>query len=261
MDDRAGWEIIAGHYLCPVEKPADGVLDSLSAYPCLDDYGQRIDSVLSIMDVCQPWLRGPAARRLADAAYYGNDAIDQQVEFYGIRVLPDQVRMSADEYQASDMEAISAFVLACAARALQALIPLLNGERGRADDWEWHRVFLESIYPVCECGGSVHLSLDANEVDACHQISELADDASRLAAFTVDGHRGAEERRQLDGTEARDLAIRTKALELICTGTKLHNLSSKLLEWQRRETGQALSKPQMNAILKRYNLHSKPSKK
>lgn len=70
-----------------------------------------------------------------------------------------------------------------------------------------------------------------------------------------------EGRRQLDGTDARDEAIRLKALELIRTGTKLHNLSSKLRGWLLRGTGKSLSKPAMNAILKRYGLHSSPAKK
>lgn len=256
MDERAGWEIIVGHYLCPVDGPSGGVLERLAVYPRFDDYATRINSVLSIMDACRPWLRGPAARRLAEAAYNRNDAIDQMVEGYGGSVLPNDVRMAAGDEDASDMEAISAFVLACAAHALQALVPLLSGEKGGADDWEWHRVFLDSIYPVCECGGSLRLTLSADEVDVCHLVAELAEDASSFAAFTADGYRGAEERRQLNGAEARDLAIRSKALELIRSGTKLHNLSGKLRAWQQRETGQALSKPAMNAILKRYNLHS-----
>lgn len=272
MDERIGWEIIVGNYLVPIDRPSDGVLERLAAYPRFDDYAQRIGSVLSIMEACRPWLSGPAARRLAEAAYARNDAIDQMVESYGGSVLPGQVRMAAGDDHASDMEAISAFVLACAAHALQALVPLLRGEEGVADDWEWHRVFLDSICPICECGAAPSLTLAADEVDVCHLVAELAEDAAVIAARSADGYRGAhgyrrvngemvEGRRQLDGTEARDLAIRAKALELIGAGTKLHNLSSKLREWQQRETGKALSKPRMNDILKRYSLHSSPSKK
>ena len=266
MDEGAGWEIIVGNYLCPIERPSDGVLARLSAYSRFDDYAARINSVLSIMDACRPWLRGPIARRLAEAAYNRNDAIDQMVEGYGGSVLPNEVRRAAGDEDASDMEAISAFVLACAAHALQALVPLLRGEDGRADDWEWHRVFLDSISQVCECGSSLSLTLAADEVDACHLVAELAEDAAVIAARSADGYRGAhgyrrvngemvEGRRQLDGTEARDLAIRAKALELLRGGAEPHNLSSMLRDWQKIKTGRALSKPAMNAILKRYNLH------
>lgn len=257
MAEHSEWERIAGHYLCSVGDEVGSVLERLSDFQYQGDYTEQVEPVLLIMGICRPWLQGPAARRLADAAYSSNDAIDQQLEFHGIDVLPSQVRAAAGGCEASDMEAVSAFVLACAAHALQALTPILQA---KPDDVVEHlaryRLYLEAIWPVWECAGSARLSLDADAIAACHRIAELAGTASNLTAFAVDGHFGAEVRRQLDGVEARDLAIRVKALELIRAGTKLHNLSSKLRAWQQRETGQALSKPAMNAILKRYNLHS-----
>jgi hypothetical protein len=277
LDDRIGWKILVGSYLEPVENPVEGVRARLADYRRFDDCEARISSILSIVEACRPWLDGAHARRLAEAAYTRNDAIDQMAEGYGGRVLPGEVRRAAGYEQAGDMEAISAYVLACAAHALQALLPILAGERGGADDWEWHKVFLDSVGAVRDC--AVHgytapnpSGLSAGEIDACFEIADLADAAALIATRSASGYRGiegyqpvggllVEGRRQLDGTDARDEAIRLKALELIRTGTKLHNLSSKLRGWLLRGTGKSLSKPAMNAILKRYGLHSSPAKK
>ncbi len=271
LDDRMGWEILVGSYLEPVESPAEDVRVRLASYQRYGSCAARIGSVLSIVEACRPWLSDVCTRHLAEAAYNRNDAIDQMAEGYGGRVLPDEVRRAAGDEQAADMVAISAFVLACAAHALQALMPILAGERGAADDWERHRIFLESVGAVRDC--AVHgctamnsAALSESEIDACFHIADLADAAALTAARSANGYWGAdgyhrlggvmiEGRRQLDGTDARDEAIRLKALELIDGGTKLHNLSSKLRKWQLLEAGQALSKPAMNAILKRLKIH------
>jgi hypothetical protein len=209
------------------------------------------------MDQCRPWLTRAHAGQLTEAAYRHNDAIAQQLAFYSFNVVPDQVRAFAAPCEADDMEAIAAFVLACAAHALVAISPILQSERADAvAHLEQYRGHLETIWPVLECTTSARLSLDAEEINACHQIAELAGVASGRAWFKLDGYWGELGRRVDAGSDARDAAIRHKALELILAGTRLHNLSRKLRAWQKRETGQALSKPAMNAILQKFNLHS-----
>lgn len=258
MDDSAGWVLITGIYLdSAAMAPRSVVVERLASYPNFSSYAVQVEALLSIMDQCRPWLTRACAAQLTAAAYRDNDAIAQQVEFYGFDVLPGRVRAAAACYEAGDMEAIAAFVLACSAHALGAISPILQGAQVDAvAHIEQHRMYLETIWPVWECATSIHLSLEADEIDSCHRIADLVGDASSQAAFKVDGHCGELERRRLAGSDARDSAIRQKALELIRLGSPLHNLNSKLRAWQQRETGQALSKPAMNAILKKFNLHS-----
>jgi len=257
MDDNAGWVFITGIYLeSGAVAPRSAVMDRLASYPNFASYARQAEALLSIMDQCRPWLTCACAGQLTKAAYRHNDAIAQQVEFYSYRVLPDQVRAFADRCEAGDMEAIAAFVLACAVHALGAISPLMQGEQVDAvEHLEQYRVYLETIWTVCGCGVLEGLSLDWAEVDACLRLSDLAGDASSQAWFKVTGHFGELERRRLESSDTRDAAIRRKALELVGAGTRLHNLSSKLRAWQKKETGQALSKPAMNAILKKFNLH------
>ncbi|WP_206419387.1 hypothetical protein, partial [Ectopseudomonas oleovorans] len=85
MDDRIGWKILVGSYLEPVENPVEGVRARLADYRRFDDCEARISSILSIVEACRPWLDGAHARRLAEAAYTRNDAIDQMAEGYGGR--------------------------------------------------------------------------------------------------------------------------------------------------------------------------------
>jgi hypothetical protein len=189
------------------------------------------------------------------AAYRHNDAIAQQVEFYSCRVLPGQVRAFADGCEAGDMEAIAAFVLACAAHALGAIAPLMQAEQVDAvAHLEQYRVYLETIWPVCECSALEGLSLEWDEVDACLRISDLAGDASSRAWFRVTGHLGEFKRRKADQADARDAHIINKAFDLLKSGTThRRNLNSKLRDWQRRKTGKALSKPAMDAVLKAFD--------
>lgn len=257
MDDKDGWVLITGIYLeSGAVAPRSAVLERLASFSNFASHAPQAEALLSIMDQCRPWLTRACAGQLTEAAYRHNDAIAQQLEFYSFNVVPDQVRAFAGLGEAGDMEAIAAFVLACAAHALGAISPLLQSKQADAvAHLEQYRDHLETIFPVWECATSTHLPLEADEIDACHQIAELADDASGLAWFKREGYWGELERRRFDGSDARDAAIRQKALELILAGTRLHNLSSKLRAWQQRETGQALSKPAMNAILKKFNMH------
>ncbi|MER2097798.1 MAG: hypothetical protein ABS977_12840 [Pseudomonas qingdaonensis] len=52
----------------------------------------------------------------------------------------------------------------------------------------------------------------------------------------------------------RDQAIYSKGLQLLSQGTQYRNLNSKLRAWQERETGGALSKVQMYAVMARVGL-------
>jgi hypothetical protein len=258
MDDKDGWVLITGIYLeSGAVAPRSAVMERLASYPNFARHAVQVEALLSIMDQCRPWLTRAHAGQLTEAAYRHNDAIAQQLAFYSFNVVPDQVRAFAAPCEADDMEAIAAFVLACAAHALVAISPILQSERADAvAHLEQYRGHLETIWPVLECTTSARLSLDAEEINACHQIAELAGVASGRAWFKLEGYWGELGRRVDAGSDARDAAIRHKALELILAGTRLHNLSRKLRAWQKRETGQALSKPAMNAILQKFNLHS-----
>lgn len=256
MDDRGEWAFLTGCYLVPDGNPGDRIRERLSCFPYLDDYTGQVDGVLAIMGECWPWLNGPDAHRLTAEACGNNDAIAQQVDFYGVDVLPGQLRAFAG-CTADDMEAIAAYVMACAALALQTLFPVLQSKQ--ADDiahLEQHLLYLEEIRHVSDCTASTRLTLGADSVESCHRFAALADDASRAAARRADGFCAEIKRRRLDGADARDEAIRAKAFELIRTGTRLHNLSSELREWQAEQTGRALSKTAMNAVLRKLNLHS-----
>ncbi|MBJ7548206.1 hypothetical protein JHC42_15300 [Pseudomonas sp. OA3] len=256
MDDRGEWAFLTGCYLVPDGRPADRIRERLSCFPNLDDYTGQIEGVLAIMGECRPWLTGPDAYRLTAEACGKNDAIAQQVDFYGVDVLPDQLRTFAG-VTAGDIEAIAAYVMACAALALHALFPVLQDKQTDAvAHLDQHLLYLDAIHPVRDCVASTRLALDADAIAGCQRFADLSDAASRLAVFKADGYWGELARRLQTGSDVRDEAIRQKALELVRSGTRLHNLSSKLRAWQLRETGQALSKPAMNAILRRYNLHS-----
>lgn len=256
MVERGEWAFLTGCYLVPDGSPVDRIRERLSCFPYLDDYTGQVEGVLTIMGECRPWLTGPAAYRLTAEACGKNDAIAQQVDFYGVDVLPNQLRAFAG-VTAGDIEAIAAYVMACAALALQALFPVLQSKQSDAvAHLEQHLLYLEEIRHLSDCAASTRLTLGADSVESCHRFSELADDASRAAARRVDGLWAERKRRRLDGADARDEAIRVKAFELIRTGTRLHNLSTELRDWQLEQTGQALSKPAMNAILKRFNLRS-----
>lgn len=255
MVDRGEWAFLTGCYLVPDGSPVDRIRERLSCFPYLDDYTGQVDGVLAIMGECQQWLTVPAARQLAEAACDNNDAIAQQVDFYGVDVLPDQLRAFAG-VSVGDIEAIAAYVMACAALALQALFPVLQSKQSDAvAHLEQHLLYLEEIRHVNDCAASARLTLGADSVESCHRFAELADDAARAAARRADGFCAEIKRRRLDGADARDEAIRAKAFELIRTGTRLHNLSSELREWQAEQTGRALSKTAMNAVLRKFNLH------
>lgn len=213
--------------------------------------GQLVASALEILRMCRHWLTDGTASALCGAAINQNDSIYQAVAFSSPDRLADTVRWASGLDYVTDIEAIVAFAWSSATLAIQALHTTTMADE--IDALELYRTYLESI---AECVTSAGVWLSADECEACNKLGDLAADASRLAYFKAQGYRGELIRRQESGQDQRDQAIRKKALELIRSGTRLHDLSGKLRAWQLRETGVALSKPAMNAILKKINLHS-----
>ena len=147
------------------------------------------------------------------------------------------------------MQAITAFALGCCMRALNAIGDCLQGiERDEIAALGMFQTYLDAI-DECVTGAGVWLA--PNECDACNALGDIARHASEQAAFKADGIWGGIERRGKNGTETRDRALKLKALQLLAAGTELHNLNSKLRAWQLRETGKALTKPAMTALLRR----------
>lgn len=211
---------------------------------------QLIERVLAILSRCRYWLADDTASTLCAAAISQNDSIYQAVTFSSPARLADTVRQASGLDSVTDMEAIAAFARSCAALAIQALHTTTLADEIEA--LELCRTYLEAI---AECVTSAGVWLSPDECEACNELGDLAAEASKLAYFQAEGYRGELIRRQEDCRDQRDHAIRQKALELIRAGTGLQNLSSKLRAWQLRETGVALSKPAMNAILKKFNMH------
>lgn len=241
---------LEGLSVVPFDTPTATIRARLTALPQFARYTRQTDAALEILDKCRNWLTDNSAATLCSAAFGRNDSVYQAVAFASPAMLADEVRQAADLDSATDMQAIAAFAWACALHALDAL----NGSTA-ADEIEALELCRAHLEAIAECVTSAGVWLAPDECEACNVLGDLATEASKLTYFKTEGYRGELIRRQEDGRDQRDQAIRKKALELIRAGTGLQNLSSKLQDWQLRETGEALSKPSMNAILKRLGLH------
>ena len=241
--------IMAGFPAVLLGTPAAEIRRRLADLPAFDRFAAQADAALAIMDRCRPWLRGEDGAALCHAAYGKNDSIYQHVSHYGSAMLADEVRWAADQFDAASMVAIAAFAFASSLRALVALDESMRGVQ--PDELEALDLFRTYTGTIVECVDGAGVRLTADECDACNELGEMAEEAVRHAAFKADGVRSGIVRRGGDGTKERDRAIEVKALELIMNGTKPHNLVSKLRAWQRRETGSALTKPAMGALLRR----------
>lgn len=246
------WPTVAGVSVATLDAPTASILLRLTELPQYNRYADQVGAVLALLDRCRARLPNEVAPELCHAAYNQNDAIYQSVSFASPAILADEVRRAAQLDTATDMQAIAAFVLGCCVHALHAIGDCLQGnEPDEIAALDLFRTYLDSI---SECVQRAGAELSADEYEACNEMERLAYDASKQAGFKADGIWGGLERRGPNGTAARDLEICQKALELFRAGTRFHNLSSKLRAWQQREHGKALSKPAMDAILKRWGL-------
>ncbi|WP_193452836.1 hypothetical protein [Pseudomonas nitroreducens] len=238
----------------PIGTPIEVIRARLESLPRFPRYADQVDAVLALLGSIRPWLSGEAGPALASAAYDHNDAIFQLIDGYSERVLPNKLRQFSKVPSATDMETIMAFALGCGLRALGALASVL--EVDQEDELSSLEMFSLHLETIAECLPAAAVSLDVpeNALQACEELGESARDGAKQATAKADGIRGGFARRGRDGSGPRDAAIRAKALELIRSGTRLHNLNSKLRAWQKRETGQAISKPAMGAILCRLGL-------
>ncbi|EIK53226.1 hypothetical protein YO5_09155 [Stutzerimonas stutzeri TS44] len=208
-----------------------------------------VDAALAIMARCLPWLTDEGASDLCCAAYLKTDSISQNVAYASPARLADEVMTAAGMFDAADMPAIAAFAFACAAHALRALEDWLQGDAG--DELDGVSLFRAYMAEIDGCVSSAAIGLSPDEDDECNALGTAAAYASNLAADKANGLLSAIARRGSDGTEERDRLIAIKACELLISGTKLHNLIGKLRQWQARETGEALTKPAMKAVLLR----------
>lgn len=229
--------------------PTPEIRGRLSALPAFGRFAAQVDASLAIMDRCRTWLRNEEGAALCHAAYLKNDSIYQNVSYAGSTMLADEVRWAANLFDAASMAAIAAFAFASSLRALKALDESMRGVQ--PDELEALDLFRTYTGTIVECVDGAGVRLTADECDACNELGDMAEEAVRHAAFKADGVWSGIVRRGADGTKERDRAIEIKALELIMDGTKSHNLNSKLRAWQRRETGSALTKPAMGALLRR----------
>jgi len=238
----------------PIGTPIEVIRGRLEVLPRFPRYADQVDAALALLGSIRPWLSGETGPTLASAAYDHNDAIFQLVDGYSVRFLPNSLRQFSKVPSASDVETIMAFALGCSLRALGALASVLGGDQ--EDELSSLEMFSLHLETIAEYLPAAAVSLDVPDdgLLACDELGERARDGAKRATAKADGIRGGFARRGLDGTGPRDAAIRAKALELIRAGTRLHNLNSKLRAWQNRETGQALSKPAMGAILCRLGL-------
>lgn len=212
--------------------------------------GQLVERALEILSRCRYWLADDTASTLCAAAISQNDSIYQAVTFSSPARVADTVRQASGLDSATDIQVIAAFAWSCATLAIQALHTTTMA--GEIEALELCRTYLEAI---AECVTSAGVWLSPDECEACNELGDLAAEASKLAYFKAEGYRGELIRRQESGQDQRDQAIRKKALELIQEGKGLCELSGILRAWQLHKTGVALSKPAMNAILKKFNMH------
>ena len=241
-----------GLSVVPLDSFTATIRGRLATFSRFKQYTKQVDAALEIMSQCRPWLSDNDAPALCGAAFGQNDSIYQAVAFSSPTMLADHVRQAARLDSASDMQAIAAFALACALQALHALADCLQDMA--ADEISALGLYRAHLEAITECIPGAGAWLDKDECAACFELGDLAAEAAKQAGFKADGIWSGIERRRHDGTAARDLEICNKALELIRAGTRFHNLNSKLRTWQHRKHGAALSKPAMDAVLKRWGL-------
>jgi len=241
---------IGGLAIHPTHTESGTIREHLKGLSIFDGYASEIDAALNIMEHCRHWLPEEIGAQLSNAALQHNDAIYQVVSYYGAEHLAARFRSDTDVETATDVQAIAAFALANAIRALCGLADHLQVAEGQEiPALEEYQRYLECID---ECIPAASAWLDPDENEACCKIGDLASAASKHADNKIDGIlSGITRRKELTN---RDLAITEKALELYWAGTSFHNLNSKLRAWQQRETGKSLSKVQMGEILKRAGL-------
>ncbi|WP_273926958.1 hypothetical protein [Pseudomonas rubra] len=241
---------IGGLAIHPTHTKSSSIREYLKGLSIFDGYAFEIDAALNIMEHCRHWLPEEIGAQLSNAALQHNDAIYQVVSYYGAEHLAARFRSDTGVETATDVQAIAAFALANAIRALCGLADHLQGADGQEiPALEYYQMHLECI-DECVPGASAWLDPDENE--ACCKIGDLASAASKQVDNKIDGIlSGITRRKELAN---RDLAITKKALDLYFAGTPFRNLNSKLRAWQHRETGKSLSKVQMGEILKRAGL-------
>jgi hypothetical protein len=240
---------LEGLSIVPFDTPTATLRARLAALPQLDRYTTQVEAALNIMERCRHWLIDDGSATLCSAAFGRNDSIYQTVAFASPAMLADEVRQAAFLDSATDIQAITAFAWACALHALAAL----NGST-TADEIEALELYRVHLEAIAECVTSAGVWLAPDECEACNELGEMATEASKLAYFKVQGYSGELARRKQDSTAPRDRAIAEKALELIRSGTSFQNLSDKLRKWQQREIDKAVSAPEKQAILKRLGL-------
>ncbi|MGU0835140.1 hypothetical protein ACSEN6_22570 [Pseudomonas aeruginosa] len=244
--------VLDGYPISPTGTPIAAIRERLATLPLFSRYADQVDAVLGILDSGRPWLPRDTGPVLCGAAFAHNDEIVQFVEGYSPRVLVWKVQEVSGLSDADDFHAIVAFALGSSLGAVAAIAECLRGEQGQElAALGLYRTYLDSI---AEWLPEAAANLDAAEWELCEQLAEMAATASRQAEAKANGVRGGITRRGAEGIGPRDQAIMQKALELIRAGTRFHNLNSKLRAWQQRETGEALSKPAMGAVLQRLGL-------
>lgn len=241
---------IGGLSVHPTHTESSTIREHLKGLSIFSGYASEIDAALNIMELCRHWLPEEIGAQLSNAALQHDDAIYQEVSYYGAGHLADQCRSFTGVETATDVQAIAAFALANSIRALCGLADHLQSAEGQEiPALEYYQMHLECI-DECVPGASAWLDPDENE--ACCKIGDLASAAAKHADSKIDGIlSGITRRKEL---ARRDWDIAKKALELFRAGTAFHNLNSKLRAWQIRETGESLSKVQMGEVLKRKGL-------
>lgn len=241
---------IVGLAIHPTHTESGTIREHLKALSIFGGYASEIDAALNIMEHCRHWLPEEIGAQLSNAALQHSDAIYQVVSHYGAGRLAAEFRSYTGVETATDVQAIAAFALANAIRALCGLADHLQGAKGQEiPALEDYQTYLECID---ECVPRASAWLDPDENEACCKIGDLASAASKHADTKIDGILSGITRR--NEIASRDRAIIKKALDLYWAGTSFHNLNSKLRAWQHRETGESLSKVQMGEILKRAGL-------
>jgi hypothetical protein len=241
--------IMAGLPAVLLGTPTAEIRGRLSDLPAFGRFAAQVDAALAIMDRCRTWLRNEEGAALCHAAYLKNDSIYQNVSFTSPARLADEVRQAAELEDAAAMAAIAAFAFASSLRALDVLDEGLHGSK--VDELEVLDLFRTYTGTIAECVDGAGVWLPADECNACNELGDLAEEASSHATSKGDGVWSGIVRRGADGTKERDQAIKAKALDLLRSGTKPHNLNSKLRAWQQHETGAALTKPAMGTLLRR----------
>lgn len=238
--------------VAPYRTPTSEIRKRLAVFPLFERYARQIDAALAILNTCRSWLPDECGPGLCISAFEHVDTIYQTVTHYSPSVLAAELRLVSGYDSATDIQAIAAFSLASALRALIELGECLQGTA--ADEIAALDLYQQYLWGITECLEGAAAWLLPEEYAACEQLTKLAQDAAQTSEFKISGILSGVTRRGKDGSAERDQIILKKALELIAAGTRFHNLSSKLRAWQQRETGKSLSKPAMNDLLRRLGL-------